>query len=86
MYFIQTLKYITSCWSKTSVTAIIIYKILDETRENVNDSMKIIIDLCNENTIKDLIDKDKVDNYSYELYLELMYTKKERNTFQKKNI
>ena len=50
------------------------HKILNDTRNNSTLAMQTIIDLCNEDTIKNLIDKDKIDNYSYNLYLELMYT------------
>lgn len=50
------------------------YKNLTETRENINKAMQTIIDLCKEETIKKLIDKNKISNYSYELYLDLMYT------------
>ena len=51
------------------------HKVLTETRKKTNDAMTTIINLCNEETIKKLINKDKIDNYYYELYLNLMYTK-----------
>lgn len=57
------------------------YKILNDTKEKVNKSLTEIINLCNEDTIKNLIDKEKVDDYSYELYLELMYTKDDIEEF-----
>lgn len=50
------------------------YQLLKETKENSTEALQVIVDLCKEETIKDLIDKEKVDDYSYELYLELMYT------------
>lgn len=57
------------------------YKILNDTKEKVDKSLTEIINLCNEDTIKNLIDKEKVDDYSYELYLELMYTKDDIEEF-----
>ena len=59
------------------------YKILSETREQSNLAMQTIIDLCSEDTIKDLIDKKKIDDYSYDLYLELMYTEDDLEDFAK---
>lgn len=53
------------------------YKILKDTKDKTTSAIQRIIELCKEDTIKDLIDKDKVDDYSYDLYLELMYTKKD---------
>lgn len=49
------------------------YKTLNTAREDLNNAIKTIIDLCNEEAIKNLIDKDKVEDYYYDLYLELMY-------------
>lgn len=57
------------------------YNILEEVKENINESLNKIINLCNEDTIKNLVDKDKVDSYSYKLYLELMYTKENLEDF-----
>lgn len=50
------------------------YKTLNTARDDLNTSIKTITDLCNEDAIKNLIDKEKVDDYYYDLYLELMYT------------
>lgn len=59
------------------------YKVLSETREQSNQAMQAIIDLCSEDTIKDLIDKKKIDNYSYDLYLEIMYTEDDLKDLEK---
>lgn len=53
------------------------YKIITNTRENTNKSIQKIASLCTEDTIKNLINKEKVNKKTYELYLELMYTKKD---------
>lgn len=57
------------------------YQILEETRKNSTDAIQTIANLCDEQTIKNLIDKDKVDDYSYDLYLQLMYTEDDLKTF-----
>lgn len=59
------------------------YKVLSETRDKSNQAMETIIDLCSEETIKELIDKKKVDGYSYDLYLELMYTEDDLKDLEK---
>ena len=59
------------------------YKILSETRDKSNHAMDTIIDLCSEEAIKELIDKKKVDSYSYDLYLELMYTEEDLKDLEK---
>lgn len=59
------------------------YQILKETKEKSTLALQNIIDLCKEDTIKDLIDKEKVDDYSYDLYLELMYTEDDLEVFAK---
>lgn len=59
------------------------YKILSETRDKSNQAMETIIDLCSEETIKELIDKKKIDSYSYDLYLELMYTEDDLKDLEK---
>lgn len=50
------------------------YKTLTDVKNNTNTAFQQIIDLCNEETIKNLINKEKIDDYYYNLYLELMYT------------
>lgn len=57
------------------------YQILEETRKNSTEAIKKIANLCEEETIKNLIDKDKVDVYYYELYQKLMYTKEDLEDF-----
>lgn len=57
------------------------YQILKEVRENSTGAIQKIVSLCNEDTIKSLIDKEKVDDYSYELYLQLMYTEDDLKEF-----
>lgn len=59
------------------------YKILSDTREMSNQAMATIINLCSEETIKGLIDKKKVDSYSFDLYLELMYTEDDLKNLEK---
>lgn len=51
------------------------YKLLSDTKASSTNAMNEIVDLCKEETIKNLLDKKKVDDYSYELYLDLMYSK-----------
>lgn len=58
------------------------YKILDETRKNSTAAIQIIASLCEEETIKNLIDKEKVSDYSYNLYLQLMYTEEDLKDFK----
>ena len=55
------------------------HQIINNAKEKVNKSLIEIIKLCNEKTIKNLIDKEKLDDpdYYYEMYLDLMYTKKD---------
>ena len=53
------------------------YKTITNTKENINKAIQKITNLCKEETIKNLIEKEKVNDNSYELYLELMYTKKD---------
>ncbi|MBQ8682009.1 MAG: hypothetical protein IJ509_03770 [Bacilli bacterium] len=50
------------------------YKILNDAKTNTSMALENIINLCKEETIKNLIDEEKIDSYSYQLYLELMYT------------
>ena len=53
------------------------YQLISSTKKNTLEAFNKISSLCEEKTIKTLIDKDKVDDYSYDLYLELMYTKED---------
>lgn len=58
------------------------YKILEETRTNSTQAIETIANLCDEKTIKNLIDKEKVSDYSYDLYLQLMYTEEDLKELQ----
>ena len=55
------------------------HKIINNTRKELEESIQEISKLCDEDTIKNLIDKDKLDNpkYYYDFYLDLMYTEKD---------
>lgn len=57
------------------------YKLLDDVSNNVVAALNNISNLCNEEYIKGLIDRDKVDNYYYDLYKDLMYTDKDLEEF-----
>ena len=54
------------------------------TKNNINKAIKNIDKLCDEKTIKNLLDKEKLDDadYYYDFYLELMYTKNDKNNFK----
>ena len=58
------------------------YQTLDKTKTKVTEAIQTIANLCEEETIKNLIDKEKVDDYSYELYLKLMYTEEDLKSLQ----
>lgn len=58
------------------------YYIIEETRKNSTTALQNIAKLCEEENLKNLIDKEKVDDYSYELYLQLMYTEDDLKTFK----
>lgn len=53
------------------------YQTLNTTRENTDTAMNTIIELCSEEKIKSYIDKEKVSDYYYNLYLDYMYTEEE---------
>lgn len=57
------------------------YQILEAARKNSTDALQAIANLCDEETIKNLIDKEKVDEYYYDLYIQLMYTEEDLKTF-----
>lgn len=56
------------------------HEILKSTKDKVNEALKNIEELCDEKTIKNLIDKEKLDDgkYYYDLYLKFMYTEKDK--------
>ncbi|MBQ6494382.1 MAG: hypothetical protein IJI49_00080 [Bacilli bacterium] len=53
------------------------YAVIQKDRTNVTKALEKISKLCEEETVKNLIDKEKVDKYYYDLYKELMLTKKD---------
>ncbi|MEE3342971.1 MAG: hypothetical protein VZS44_02655 [Bacilli bacterium] len=53
------------------------FSIIDKDRNKVINALKRISKLCEKDTIENLIDKDKVDDYSYKLYKDLMLSKKD---------
>ena len=55
------------------------HTIISNTKSKVTKELENISSLCDEDTIKNLIDKDKLSDseYYYDLYLNLMYTKKD---------
>ena len=57
-------------------------ELLNEARQNTTDAINRISDLCEEETIKNLLDKDKVDKYYIDLYEDLMYTDKDVKELQ----
>ena len=57
-------------------------ELLNEVRQNTTDALNKISDLCEEETIKNLLDKDKVDKYYIDLYEDLMYTDKDLKELQ----
>lgn len=58
------------------------HQVLETARKNITEAIGEITNLCEEETLKNLIDKDKVDEYYYDLYLQLMYTEKDLGTFK----
>ena len=52
-------------------------------KNNISKSIKQITNLCDEKTIKSLLDKAKLDDeeYYYDLYLQLMYTDQDAKEF-----
>ena len=55
------------------------HTLISDTKSKVTKELENISRLCEEDTIKNLIDKDKLSDseYYYEFYLDLMYTKKD---------
>lgn len=58
------------------------YNLLDDVSKKSAEAINTIAELCEEEKIKSLIDKEKVDNYYIDLYKELMYTKEDLKEFQ----
>ncbi len=61
------------------------HEVIKGTKDKVNEAFKNIDELCDENTIKNLIDKEKLDDgeYYYDLYLKFMYTEKDKADLEK---
>ena len=55
------------------------HTLISNTKSKVTKELENISSLCEEETIKNLIDKDKLSNseYYYDFYLDLMYTEKD---------
>lgn len=58
--------------------------LISNTKIKLTKELENISSLCEEETIKNLIDKDKLSDseYYYDLYLDLMYTKKDLETLK----
>ncbi len=58
------------------------HNLISNTKSKVGKELENIKSLCEEDTIKNLIDKDKLSDseYYYDFYLDLMYTKKDLET------
>ncbi len=61
------------------------HTLISNTKNKVSEAFKNISNLCEEDTIKNLIDKDKLSDseYYYDFYLDLMYTKKDLEELKK---
>lgn len=53
------------------------YKKVTNAKEEMHKVLDSLIELCTEEKILSLIDKDKVDSYYYDLYKDLMYTEED---------
>ena len=60
------------------------HTLISNTKNKVSKEFKNISSLCEEDTIKNLIDKDKLSDseYYYDFYLDLIYTKKDLETLK----
>ncbi len=56
--------------------------LIDDTTKNVKEAMNSIIDLCNEETVLNLLDKNKVDDYYIDFYKELMLTDSDKDDLE----
>ena len=57
--------------------------LLTTTRENLDNAMKTIINLCDKKNVKELINKKEVNKHTYNLYLEIMYNEKDLEVLSK---
>lgn len=62
------------------------FQLLDAAEAKTKEAINTIISLCNEEKIKNLLDKEKVDDYYIDLYQELMYTKKDIQTLNETKV
>lgn len=60
------------------------HTLISDTKSKVTKELENISRLCEEDTIKNLIDKEKLSDseYYYDFYLKLMYTKKDLENFK----
>ena len=56
--------------------------LLDNAKKTSTEALAKISQLCDENYIKNLLDKDKVDDYYVKFYQQLMYTEKDLSYFK----
>ena len=63
------------------------FNTIKDARINVNNGINEIKELCDEETIKNLLDKKKLDDpgYYYDFYIQLMYTDSDKKEFEKLN-
>ena len=61
------------------------HQLINTTKRNLSKAFENISNLCEEETIKNLIDKEKLSDseYYYDLYLSLMYTEKDLEKLSK---
>lgn len=58
------------------------FETVTTTKNEMKEILKNMMELCTEEKILSLIDKDKVDSYYYDLYKELMYTEEDLKELQ----
>lgn len=58
------------------------FETVTKTKNEMKQILNNMIELCTEEKILSLIDKDKVDSYYYDLYKELMYTEEDLKELQ----
>ncbi len=58
---------------------------INKIRDKTTKAIENISKLCEKNTIDNLINKDKIDEYNYELYLNIMYTNQDIKQLEQTN-
>ncbi len=60
------------------------HNMVNNTKIKIKKTMDNIKDLCKEEKIKNLLDKNKIDDYKYyyDFYIQLIYTKEDQEMFQ----